>query len=464
MNELAAYADLKICVAVSGGKDSVALLHYLSRNAREYGITVTALNCDHKIRGLSSARDSAFVKDLCAQYEIPLISFIREGDAPKTENEARQWRLDCYAAAAAQGPLWAGADAVATAHHLNDNAETVLFNLARGTALSGMEGITDSVQTSSDGKTVRIIHPIISWTRAQIDEYISVNQIPYVEDETNFTDRYTRNKIRLNVLPELERAVPGAAKAIYRFSRLAADDEEYFDGVIAKRKLIKITRHGCELARCEEKVIFKRAAVKALVTLNLKDYTSEQVRRLYELQFAEKGKRFEFLGYTAYKEDGRLVLCEEGRADTDKDTVSFFEHLNAESAFFGDAFILIACDEEAEGKLPAYAAAAESDGRIPAKFKILKFDRNAVSDTAVIRFMKEGDKITKFGGGTKNLGDFFTDRKIPLRLRRRIPLIADGGEVLAAGGVEISDKIKITPKTEDILYLICADYGAQTEE
>ena len=89
MNELAAYADLKICVAVSGGKDSVALLHYLSRNAREYGITVTALNCDHKIRGLSSARDSAFVKDLCAQYEIPLISFIREGDAPKTENEAR---------------------------------------------------------------------------------------------------------------------------------------------------------------------------------------------------------------------------------------------------------------------------------------------------------------------------------------------------------------------------------------
>ncbi len=88
----------------------------------------------------------------------------------------------------------------------------------------------------------------------------------------------------------------------------------------------------------------------------------------------------------------------------------------------------------------------------------MKFDFFAVPETAVIRFMKEGDKFTKFGGGTKNLGDYFTDRKIPPRIRKRVPLVADGSEVLAVGGVEISDKIKITDNTEVISYLICEDY------
>ena len=74
--------------------------------------------------------------------------------------------------------------------------------------------------------------------------------------------------------------------------------------------------------------------------------------------------------------------------------------------------------------------------------------------------MREGDRFTKFGGGTKNLGDYFTDKKIPVRIRKRIPVVAEGSEVLLVGGVEISDKVKITDKTKNILYLICADYGA----
>ena len=103
----------------------MALLHYFDAHKLGYGITLSALNCDHKIRGEASARDSAFVREWCAERNIPLYFFEWNTDLPKTEANARFWRLKCYSNVQ-------GVDAVATAHHMNDNAETVLFNLARG--------------------------------------------------------------------------------------------------------------------------------------------------------------------------------------------------------------------------------------------------------------------------------------------------------------------------------------------
>lgn len=424
------YAGMKICVAVSGGKDSMALLHFLFTHAKEYGITLSALNCDHKIRGVSSARDSAFVKEWCLLNAIPLAFFEWNTDEAKTELSARLWRLQCYKKA-----IENGADAVATAHHLNDNAETILFNLARGSALSGLEGITDGNN---------LIRPMIACTREEIDDYIKENNIPYVEDETNFTDGYTRNKIRHNVLPELERAVPNATKAIYRFSRLAAEDEGYFESLIKERGLINQTPLGCEINFCEEKVIFRRAAVKVIKEVfNRKDYTFEQAERLYGLQFCENGKKFGFLNLTAYKESGKIVITEDNENLSEE--IAFYEY--SLNNFYGRQFEIL--------KNPPA-------GECAATAKILKFDLNKIPGTAVIRFARQGDKFTKFGGGTKSLGDYFTDKKIPLRLRKQIPLIADGNEILAVGGVEISDKIKITENTEKICYLVCADCTAKT--
>ena len=474
MIELAKYADMKICVAVSGGKDSMALLHFLHAHGGEYGITLSALNCDHKIRGEASQRDSKFVKEWCMERNIPIACFEWNATCTKSEGAARLWRIKCYLSASSghteymgikpvavySSGKWEGADAIATAHHLNDNAETVLFNLARGSALSGMEGITDYELPAEGCKKLKIIHPLISVSREEIDEYIRQNEIPFVEDESNFTDDYTRNKIRHNVLPELEKAVPGTAKAIYRFSRLAADDEEYFDNLIKERKLIKETRLGCEIAFCREKVVFKRALIKTLVGLNIKDYTSEHAGRLYELQFAENGKRYEFLGFTAFKENGKIVICNSKLLKAGKDGIPFKEHCAHELMFFDGVFIYVSDSEDVQTSLLALEAASETDERLPKKFKVLKFDIDAICDTAQIRFMREGDKFTKFGGGTKALGDYFTDKKIPQRLRGRIPLIADGGKILAVGGVEISDKIKITAQTKKIYYLICEDFSA----
>ena len=413
------YAQLKICVAVSGGKDSMALLHYLHVHASEYGIILSALNCDHSMRGAASGRDSLFVANWCEQNSVPLMRFVR-GEAEGGEAAAREWRLNCYREA-----LQNGADAVATAHHLNDNAETVLFNLARGGGLSAMAGITDT--QFYGGKLIR---PLIGCTRAEIDEYIRQNNIPYVEDETNFTDVYTRNKIRLNILPELEKAVPGAAEAIYRFSRLAAEDDKFINSVMRERGILETDGGTAFIKTCGEKPLFARAAVCAVKDFfRKKDYTLNHIEALYNLQFAETGKRFEFIGLCAYKEETGITLIAADK--TRFEPVPYKDFKAAEL-----------CGVRVE-----ISDAAECG--------CLKFDAERIPETAVIRTFETGDKFKKFGGGTKKLGDFLTDRKIPVRLRKSIPLIADGNEVLAVCGVEISDKIKVTENTRKVRYIIC---------
>ena len=418
--ELAAYKGKKICVAVSGGRDSMALLHYMNAHKEEYAIALSALNCDHKMRK-SSASDSAFVKNWCAKNGINLICFEADGLALKTEVEARDWRRSCYFKVAK------GVDCIATAHHLNDNAETVLFNLARGSGLAGVTGITDTVI-----ENVNLIHPLISCTREEINAYIAENNVPFVDDETNFSDAYTRNYIRNNVLSALEKAVPDAAKAIYRFSRLAAEDEEFIRAEVERRGILSFDGDTAIIKNCE-KPLFSRAVVAVIKGFfKKKDYTSTHVDALYNLQFAENGKKFEFLGLTAYKEDGGISIkksAENGQAEE----VPFSSFLCGKLSIYAGQFLKITEDN---GEKTVYKDK-----------KVLKFDIAAIPQTAVIRFMNSGDKFTKFGGGTKSLGDFFTDKKIPVRLRKAIPLIADGNEILAVCGVEISDKIKITDIT-----------------
>lgn len=442
---LARYANKKICVAVSGGKDSMALLHYLSARSKEYSLTITAVNCDHGIRGEASARDSEFVKEWCSSHDIPLCFFKANGF--KSEGEAREWRYLCYFKAVER---FGGA--IATAHHVNDNAETVLFNLARGSALGGVCGISDgelhlarqalleidsSAYTACGVGKIEIIRPLIAQTREDIDDYVAENAVPFVTDETNASDDYTRNYIRHNVLPDLENAVPGAAKAIYRFSRLAAEDEEFIQNQLSERKIFEERSDCCIINYCQERPLFNRAAVRAVKAVyGKKDYTLSHLDTLYGLQLAENGKIFRFLGLTAYKEQGRVVIC----GDENKDeSVMPFEYGKSVVSGYG-----VEISKETDGEVLRASCMGN-----------LVFDCRKIPENAAIRTRRAGDKITKFGGGTKSLGDYFTDRKIPLRLRDRLPLIAADNDILAVCGVEISDKIKIDENTKTTGVIRC---------
>lgn len=432
----------------------MALLHYLLANGGEYGISVCTINFDHKMRGESSARDSAFVAEYCREHGVPLLFFEwNDGLIQKNETMAHWWRFKMYMQAVMpctlpDGTKWKGADAVATAHHLNDNAETVLFNLARGSGLSGLTGIHDINFTVLGEKPWLLIRPLVGCSREEIDKYIADNGIPYVDDETNFTNDYTRNKIRHNVLPELENAVSNAAKAIYRFSRIAAEDEEYFENLIKERGLIKRTSLGYEVAHCTEKPVFKRAVLQVFANCGTKNYTSDHLERLYELQFAEKGKKFEFLGLTAFKEDGKIAICVEELLAYAENGCLFKDYYRFENPVYFGQFLYIETQEYFD------------NGRCDTleNPKTLKFDFDKIPETAVVRFMREGDKFKKFGGGTKNLGDYFTDKKIPVRIRKNVPVVADGNEILIVCGVEISEKVKVEESTKTIARCVAEDY------
>ena len=438
--DLSLYKNKKICVAASGGKDSMCLLHYLILHSKEYNITLSALTCDHAIRGEESERDSAFVREYCATNGVLCHFFKWEGERFSDEGLARSWRLCCYKKVITEGKT----DLIATAHHMNDNAETVLFNLARGASLSGVTGI-------SDCPSMNLIRPLIGVTREEIDEYIKENGVPFVQDATNFTDDYTRNKLRHNVLPELEKAVPGAVKNIYRFSRLAAEDEEFFKRQVNK-VLVKRADGGYLIKSCTEPVIFKRALRRVLTEYGKKDFTAAQMRTVYEMQWLNCGKRFAFLGLVAIREEGGIALCSQAEKSIADEGVPFFENLNCDRTAFYCG--VLACAELIKNLDGALAKLSDEEKK---GVKVLKFDIDKIPETAVIRFKKSGDKFTKFGGGTKSLGDYLTNKKVPQSRREKLPLVCDGEEVLIVGGVEISDKIKLCEKTNRLGVFICLD-------
>lgn len=449
--DLLKYSNMKICVAVSGGRDSMALLHYLSVSGREYGISVCAVNFDHKMRGESSARDSAFVAEYCKKKGIPLLFYAWNGGGAKTEAAAREWRLEKYAEAVLpcvlrDGTEWKGADAVATAHHLNDNAETVLFNLARGSGLSGLTGIKDE-EFSGGSRVWKLIRPFAQTPRAEIDKYISENGIPYVDDETNFTDDYTRNKIRRNVLPELESAVSGAANAIYRFSRIAAEDEKYFENLIEKSRLVEKTPFGYFITHCEEKAVFSRAVLKVFSEWGIRDYVSGWINSLYGLQFVGNGKKFEFDGCTAYSEEGKIAICIKKNGETSDDGVDFSDYLALGRKSFSGQPLLFCADGD-----------FKPDTNF-SPMKILRLDLDKIPEGAVLRFMRAGDRFEKFGGGAKNLGSYFTDIKIPVRLRAKIPVVAKGNVIYIVCGIEISESVRVDGDTKNCAFCFAADYA-----
>lgn len=210
---------LLLC-AVSGGRDSMALLHLLFSLSKEEPFRLAAAHFNHRLRPAAD-RDEAFVRDWCAQHGIPLtagkggVRELARGEGLSLEDAARRLRYSFLETAAHD----LGAARVATAHHRNDNAETLLLHLIRGAGTQGLGGIAPV-----RGKIVR---PLLETGRADIEQYIASNSIPFVEDETNQDAAFTRNRLRLEVLPLLEAMAPGASGRIAAAARLLREEDEH---------------------------------------------------------------------------------------------------------------------------------------------------------------------------------------------------------------------------------------------
>ena len=443
---LAPYRGFSLAVAVSGGRDSVALLHYLHKNAEEAHISLSALTCCHGIRPSAEA-DAAFVEELCKAWGVPLTVF--RADVParakqsgrNLEEEGRMFRRECY-----QTMLDGGADAVLTAHHRDDYAETVLFRLARGTSLRGLD-----VFPAQNG----LLRPLLGVTRARIDEYIQENALLFREDETNADVALSRNRIRHEVLPALERAVPGTKENLFRFAERAVRD----DAFLQELALREVRGEGEKrvFVSLPEPVFF-RACVAAMKALGLtRDYTESNLQELKKLAAAQAG-RFTRLpcGITVYREGADLVFLpqEEGAEEAHKAReLPFF--LGRKEAFGG--VLEVGEDGFGVGE-PTKTAGGQLSGEPPflrgeppelpkACGRVLKVDLAAVPEGAAWRTRREGDTFLPCNGHQKSLKKFLTERKIPARVGRELPVLAKGSEVLCIAGVELSERIKRTQKT-----------------
>ena len=437
------FAGKRVCVACSGGADSLCLLHYLSVRAPKDGFCLSAVHVEHGLRGENSKADAAFVADFCKRKEIPLFSFsfdcraLAAKEKIGVEEAARKARYGAFETLLSKGK----ADVIATAHHANDEAETVLFNLLRGSSLAGAGGIKEARQG--------YIRPFLRITKAEILAYAAENHLAFREDETNFIADATRNKLRLEILPELEKIVSGAAKNLSAFASAARRDDEFLYSLAAS--YVREEKPGGRIAvlsRAENgeetpDPLFTRACVLAMKRLGVtKDYTRAHVNALLNLRRLQTGATAHLpRGVKARRVYGEIEFFSGEQTNAEEFAECEFSYGLHK---LGGAEILVTQSEAEATK------ASESAGE-----KLLRADGSLLKNS-VIRFKKEGDTFRKFGGGEKSLKKYLVDRKIPSDVREKIPLIAKKGskEILVVIGTEIAENVKITPETSEVAYII----------
>lgn len=379
-----------VTVAVSGGADSMALLSALIELRKTLGINVSAAHFNHKIRGEEAKRDQQFVENYCKENEITL--FLGSHDVPTFAREnnlslelaARKLRYEFFEGIET--------DYVATAHTSSDNLETVVLNLTRGTALSGVCGIP-----FKRGKFVR---PLLLCTRDEIEDYCRQRALPYITDSTNLCDDYTRNKIRHNIVPLLKEINPSAENAVIRASISLREDEDFID-CIAKQEY-DARYSNCILSVAQFNKLHP-AIAKRIIARYYGNFCSEvdnfHINAIYKICL--EGGKISLPGNNyAFCDSGKLkiVSCEESKV---KPTYSVEISKKANDLF-------------------------EEDKKIHNLLLKNTLDCDKIVGKLVCRTRTSGDKIKlKNKNGTKSLKKLFTEYSVPVNERDVWPLLCD---------------------------------------
>ncbi|MEG2688163.1 MAG: tRNA lysidine(34) synthetase TilS, partial [Clostridia bacterium] len=290
------YGGCKIAVALSGGRDSIALAYALINS----GANFFAVNVEHGIRGEASVADSRFVKDFCDKNNIELLSFSVDSlkfsaDSGMTvEQSARALRYDIFDSLLDDCKC----DYVALAHHRDDQVETIVMRILRGTGLRGLTAMKEQ-----NGKYIR---PLLGYTREDIDDFIKAHNLQYVDDETNGDTAYTRNYLR-EQLKVIRLRYPSFDEAILRLSRNADEAENFIDKFVGELKLVD----GEAFVACAdlaEIAVAKRLILKATSSVGVfQDIEERHFPLILGLVTAQNRKRIELPhGLTAQK-DGDFI-------------------------------------------------------------------------------------------------------------------------------------------------------------
>lgn len=401
-----------VAVGVSGGADSVCLLYILNEIKKEFNIKIIAVHVNHNLRGEAALKDYKFVDNLCNSLNIPLKLFsinieeIAKATGQSLEEAGRTQRYKCFNSV--------GANKIAVAHHLNDSCETMLMRLFRGTGIKGLNGILPVRDN--------IIRPLINLSREEIEYFCKDKGLDYCTDATNFQDIYTRNKIRIHLIPWIkEQLNPNILTCLAKTSYMLNQDEDFLNNY-AKREYTKVlsgknTLDIGKLQRLHPAIINRVIRITLENTADtLKDISYDHINAIYTLMNKPVGKSINLpYNITVIKNNNTLVFA------TDAHT-SYNYSLEYEKVFYlkeQKIYILLTKNVKKENFLYTYS-----------------FNCDKIKGDIQLRTRQEGDI---FAGKDKSrkLKKVFNDKKIPFSSRSTLPLLADKENVFCIIGENI---------------------------
>lgn len=454
----------RVVAGLSGGADSVCLLSLLAEFREEYRLELRAVHVHHGLRGEEADRDAAFSRELCRSLGVPFsLVFVNvkeeagkrrvsEEEAGRIlryeafEREAGQWQQGLLEGKTTEEDGGGQPESVkiAVAHHGDDSAETILYQLFRGSGLKGLSGIPPA--------RGNIIRPLLCAERREILDYLEEKGLSFVTDSTNLENDYARNKIRNQILPMAVQEInQGAADHIRRAGELIGEADRFFEERAERMLETLLESDDAETGedagqRAEQVAEQAVLSVSGLLSLS-------HIEAAYTVRAVFKRKKWPLRDVSSGHIESVLALLR-GRTGAGCDLPG---GLRAERSY--DRLILTKlqpgqAEKREESGLPSLFMEVEdreNQGEIPKNLYTKWFDYDKIKDTLSVRYRLPGDYITLKGGGRKSLKSLFIDEKIPREERNCIPLLAEGSHVLWVIGGRISEYYKVTEETERIL-------------
>jgi len=442
-----------LLVAVSGGPDSVCLLHILVKLREELGIRLHVAHLNHQLRGAESEADAQYVSDLARRLDIPATIEQREVRAYQVqqhlslEEAAREVRYTFLAQVAKS----IGANRVAVGHTADDHIETILMHLIRGTGTRGLQGLQPSSPWPYSRSNLTVIRPLLSVSRRETAGYCHNHQFMPRIDASNLSLSPLRNRIRHQLLPLLESYNPRVAEALLRTARIAVDDLAFIDKETSRLwdKIVRKQGNTIILDKADflkqplslKRYLLRRAIGDLLG--NLKDIEARHIEEIIDALTKQAGKILSLPGGLIFSIEYNRYLI-----GSDPAALSLFPVLDVEFPL----------KLPGETVLPGWRIGVTIIRREQMTAKdedfTAYFDLDKIGDKLLVRPRQPGDRFQPLGmSQPKKLGEFMIDAKIPSAWRQRIPLVCSPKHILWVVGWRIDERVKVTDNTKQILCL-----------
>ena len=440
-----------LLLAVSGGADSVCLLNVMLSLREKLGISLHVAHLDHQLRAEESEADAAYVGELAKRFDIPLtvskadVNGYRKEHRLSLEEAAREVRYDFLAETA----VAVGANAIAIGHTLDDQVETIMLHIIRGSGICGLVGLNPKTSRRLNGHQVNIIRPLLEISRMETQQYCLENNLAAMDDSTNLSLEPLRNRIRHKLLPELKKYNPGFVESLLRTSAIAADEIAFLDSESAKVwELVAKEQNDSVILNKDEfdalpnalKRHLIRAVIKKLLG-TLKDIEERHIEEIMGVSGKQAGKYINLpYGLIFAVEYGRYLLGSDTKALCPYPEIIGESEIKIPgvSAISGwsvkTSFMEKAVDVDNQNEFVAYLDADKCGGSLTIRSRI------------------DGDRFQPLGFDTpKRLNRFMIDLKIPQSWRERVPLVCCDGQVIWVVDYRIDDRYKVTADTKRVL-------------